>query len=479
MLLKRLLAGSLALCMVLPLVACGNDDSSEVTQSDKVTVSLPPVDDTGDGDSDGESSSPLFVLGDDVQKEIVWMSDSDLNPAADGERSVALTLFEDYCGGSIKYQQTSWDKKFDDLAAAILGDNAPDLFPYHWIAFPSQITQNMYQPVDSIVDFDDPIWAGVKETAEQYVFDGKHYVAPISFNASATMLYNKDYIEEIGADDPYELYMEGNWNWNTWRGIMEEWVATGTEEDPRYGFNGYFATHLVQQTGKTMVAYEDGVFVNNLGDPDIERAETFMYNLAKDGLYLEGWIGGGRDAFKKNLLFYSMGDWAYTGTSAGPKEDENWGLVPIPSDPNSTQKITTGDMTAYMWVAGSDASDAVKAWFNCNRVAQTDESYRATDREKFFSQNPYWTDEMYQVKLDVVSDEYTLLFDYGYGVSVTLGDDNSASDGSCVMTKLYNNVLKTDAETSTQYTWAQVRDEFSPIVDAELSYLNDALANMN
>lgn len=475
MLLKRILACTLALSFVLPLVACGKDDSSVESQSDKVTVSLPPVDDTSDGEGD---SNPLKVLGDDVQKEIVWMSDSDLNPAADGERSVALTLFEDYCGGKIVYRQTAWDKRFDDLAAAVLGGSAPDIFPYHWIAFPGQLIQDIYQPVDPIVDFDDPLWAGVKSTADQYIFDGDHYLAPLAFNASATMLYNKDFIDEIGADDPYELYMNGEWNWDTWRGIMEEWVASGTEEDPRYGFNGYFAPQIIQSTGKTLVNYENGVFTNNLNDPDIERAETFLYNLAKDGLYREGWIGGGRDAFKQNIIFYSMGDWAYTGTSAGPKEDENWGLVPIPADPNADGKFTTGDLVAHMWVKGSTATEAVQAWYNCNRIAYTDETYSATDREKFFSQNPYWTEEMYQVKRDVVSDEYQLLFEYGYGVSMNLGDDQTAPDGQCVINKLYNKVLTIDGEAGTQYTWAQVRDEYSAVVDSELAFLNDALANL-
>ena len=39
MILKRFLAGALALSMILPLVACGNE-SAESSQSDKITVPL-------------------------------------------------------------------------------------------------------------------------------------------------------------------------------------------------------------------------------------------------------------------------------------------------------------------------------------------------------------------------------------------------------------------------------------------------------
>lgn len=470
---KRVLAGSLALAMVFPLAACKNDEE-EQSRSDAVTISLPP--DTSDGDE--ESAYPISALSDDARKTIYWMSDADLNPALGKDRSVALTLFEDYCGGKISYIQTSYDKKFDDLAASILGDsNRPDIFPYHWMAFPSQVSKGMYQPVTDIIDFNSPLWSGVKDTADQFVLDNEFYVAPYNIEASALLVYNKDSIDEIGADDPYELYQNGNWNWNTWESIMTKWVDTSTEETKRYGFNGYFATQIVQQTGKTMVTLEDGVFVNNTKDPDIERAETFIYNLAKNGLCYDTWIGSASSAFQQNCLFYSMGEWALSGNN-GPGEEDNWGIVPIPADPNTSEKYTTGDIKAYMWVKGSDADEAVQQWFNCSRLAVTDEQYVAADREKFFVANPYWTDEMYQVKLDVVSPEYTLLFDYGYGISPKMGDDETDEKKMSVVKRLYTLVVSTNEETESQYTWSQVRDTYSPVVDAELAELNAAISSM-
>lgn len=466
-LIKRILASTMALSMILPLVACGNTEEEE-SQVDKVTVSLPPEDTASEGD--------LFKLGDDVQKTIKWMADYDLNPGIGGERSVALTLFEDHCGGKIEYIQTTYATKFDDLATAIIGDNAskPDIFPYHWLAFPYQVSKEMYQPITDLVDFDSPLWNGVKSTADQYVLDGEYYVAPLHMEASALIVYDKNNIEEIGAEDPYELYLNGNWNWNTFRDIATQWSATSTEENQRYGFNGWYAVQFVNQTGKTMVSLtDDGKFVNNTADPDIERAESFIYNLAKDGLVLDTWKGSAKDAFNTGVLFYSMGEWAFTGNS-GPGEEDNWGVVPIPSDPNTDGKYTNGSASTYMWVKGSTANDAVKAWLNCNRIAETDEQYAATDKDKFFSQNPYWTEEMYQVKKDVISEDYTLIFEYGYGVSSKLSDDDDDPDGACTITRLYRYVTTSD-EGGSQLTWAQVRDTYSPIVDAELADLNAAL----
>ena len=43
----------------------------------------------------------------------------------------------------------------------------------------------MYQPIDSIVDFSQPLWSATKDTADQFMLNGKHYVAPLGYSASA------------------------------------------------------------------------------------------------------------------------------------------------------------------------------------------------------------------------------------------------------------------------------------------------------
>ena len=60
------------------------------------------------------------------------------------------------------------------------------------------------------------------------------------------------------------------------------------------------------------------------------------------------------------------------------------------------------------WVRGSEKSDAVKCWHECNRIARNGEEYVQTNKDKFMENNPYWTDEMYDVKMDVVSDDYLI-----------------------------------------------------------------------
>ncbi|MGN0633878.1 MAG: ABC transporter substrate-binding protein [Oscillospiraceae bacterium] len=444
-------------------VGCGSG-KNESTESHVETVKV-------------EDTDLIDVLPEDAEKNLVWMGTYDLNPKKGQDKSVEMTLFNNK-GGTIELNRVIDSEKFDKLASAIMSNqNVPDIFKYEWLAFPCQVVKDMYQPVDSIVDFDSDLWADTKTAADQFVLNGEHYVAPISFSVGTLMMYDQAVIDNNGLDDPYELYLNGEWNWDAWYDMMDTFVSSAGDGEQRYGINGWFQTQIVQQTGKTMVSYdkENNSFHSNIQDPDIERAENLLYDIGKKGFVNTNWLGNANAALKDGTnLFYSMGIWAMTGTN-GPKKGDEWRVVPMPSDPNTDEKYMTSDMLAYMWVKGSKKSEAVKCWYECCRIANTDETYRENGKQKFLNANPQWTEEMYQVFLDASSTEYMPVFDYGYGISGTLSDDNSNEDGSCVTRKLYENTNKTD-DSGHQYTWAELRESYSATVDSELKDINDAIA---
>lgn len=465
---KRVIAGAFALAMALSAASCGSKKEDKDSSSFEATNNVKVEDDEN-----------ISAIPDGSATELLYLGEGDLNPTAGNpETSTELTLFQKR-GGSIKYSATTHDERFDKLAAAITANkDVPDIFKYEWIAFPSQIVREMYQPIDSIVDFESDLWSPTKNVADQFVLKGEHYVAPVGYEASAMLCYDNSVIESEGLDDPYQLYLDGEWTWSAWENIMTDYVGNASDTE-RYGVNGFFKNHFVQQTGKRLVEYDadSNTFVNNLKDPDIEKAENMLYDMNKKGLILGGWIGSASDCFSQNCLFYAMGDWAYTGNS-GPKEGDNWAIVPIPASDDNPQKITTSNMTAYMWVKGSDKADAVKCWFECNRVAKTDPKYAETNEEKFMENNPYWTEEMYNVRSDVISDDYMMIFDYIFGISNTLGDEKSFDGNQKLADYIYGAVASTD-EDGNQPTWAQIREQYSATVDSEIKDMNKRLSELN
>jgi len=465
---KKLLAMLTAVMTVFGVTACGSSSSSgsstETTAETTTTTQKPvAVSDT----------SAIDSIDENAQKDLVWMGTYDLNPAKGANKSVEMTLFNNK-GGTITWKVVTDSEKFSSLATAVISNDAPDIFKYEWLAFPSQVLKNMYQPVDDIVNFDDPLWVETKETADQFVLNNKHYVAPISFSVGTLFMYDQNVIESENLDDPYELYTKGEWNWDTWYNLMDKFVTSAPDGETRFGINGWFQPQIIQQTGKTMITYENGEFKNNLNDADIERAENLLYEISKNGMIQGDWKGGARNALiEEDILFYCMGPWALTGNN-GPQETDNYKVVPVPPDPRATGKYMTSDMMAYMWVKGSTAKEAVKTWYECCRIANTEPEYLENSKEIFLNANPAWDEEMYQVLADASSGEYKQIFDYGYGISPTLSDDGASADGSCVTRKLYEKVYSAD-ENGTPYTWTSLRGTYESIVNNELKQINDAV----
>ena len=189
---KRIAAGLLAAVSVFSLTACGGSGSGDTTTADVTTTAKTEW--TGDNvevtAEEGELSTDVDISG----KTLKWMGIYDLNPTNDSpERSAELALFEDTYGASIEYIPTTSDKRFDDLATAILGGTSPDIFVYEWLTFPYGISKGQYQPIDSLVDWEDPMWADVKDTADKFIWKGEHYIAPLGYAFSDTqvLMYNQ------------------------------------------------------------------------------------------------------------------------------------------------------------------------------------------------------------------------------------------------------------------------------------------------
>ncbi|MBQ1536942.1 MAG: ABC transporter substrate-binding protein, partial [Ruminococcus sp.] len=189
---KRSAAVIVALLSAFAAASCSSANSEKKTTETSVETVV--VEDTNE----------IEAIPDDAEKEIRWLGTYDLNPSKGQDKTVEMTLFNNK-GGSVVWDQVIDSEKFDKLASALMSKkNMPDIFKYEWMAFPCQVVKDMYQPVDEIVDFDSDLWADTKPTAEQFVLDGKHYVAPISFEPTTYMMYDYAVVESEGLDDPYE-----------------------------------------------------------------------------------------------------------------------------------------------------------------------------------------------------------------------------------------------------------------------------------
>ena len=100
-----------------------------------------------------ERLSNDMVTRDLKNNTIEWFSFWDINPTASEDKDIGvdLALFKTKYNGVINYNQTTWEKKFDDLAALIMSNKSPDFIGADDMdMFPKGAIKAMIEPIDDV-----------------------------------------------------------------------------------------------------------------------------------------------------------------------------------------------------------------------------------------------------------------------------------------------------------------------------------------
>lgn len=469
---KKIIAGIMSISMMFSLGACSGSSDGGSTDGDTTTTArrTKEEDEVTVADLGEKYPNDVDISG----QEIVWMADYDINPSNNDDRSVALTLFEDTYGGKVKWIQTTSATKFDDLANKIMSDEQVDMFPYEWSCLPNGVYKDQYEPLDDYINLDDDLWADVKYMAESLVYNGKHYVIPYAISDPVCIQYSRELMQEEGLDDPYELYQKGEWTWDTFMDMMEKFVNNADDGEERFGINGWFGQAVVQSTGKTIVTYDGSKFANNITDPQIEKAELLLQQIAQENLYDPSW----KSYFPEDglTLFYAMGGTWSLGESNGKNPDGDIMIVPFPKDPDADKYYACANYAAKMLVKNSQKGDAVATYIKCERIAQVEDQYKETAKQKALIQTQdakgnvikYITEEQYDAFQKYVEQDISPVFDYGFGMGSRMyGDGEYTYETRGVMNNLMEALLNGEVNT-----WAELREAWSSVVDTEIETYN-------
>ena len=296
-------------------------------------------------------------------------------------------MFEKKYGGEIQYYPTTWENRFNDLSTYVLGGEGIDFFPGDDTAnFPKGIVSGMFQPVDDYIDMNSAIWQNTKDAMELLNFGGKHYEFITTVTAEAVVIYNKATIEANGLDDPWDLYEAGEWNWDTFKQMLLDFVD---EDSDQWGLDGFWAEKaLFLSAGVPSVQSVDGNLVCNINDATVEKAMNYQYDLYTNGLVFPreqfawseqpSFMGEGRQ------LFYICGAWtvqAAPETWSTSIDPEDLGLAPVPSpaDSDPWQGATLG---GYALCKGAQNPEGVALFAECQIIGSNDESAVAISDRK-------------------------------------------------------------------------------------------------
>ena len=409
---KKLLAGAMALAMTAGLTACGgNEDGGaqdvvdnvlEETTTTTTTAKTVPVNTEELKEEEVDALENTMSQLQDVElenKTIKWLAHYDINPSTSGaSKKVELEMFERKYGGKIEYIPTTWEMRYDDLSTNVLGGNGVDFFPGNDANnFPKGVVNGMFEPVDDYIDMNSPIWQNVAAGMDLLNFGGKHYEFVTRISAEQVCMYNKSTIEAFGLDDPWELYEAGEWNWDTFKSMLLEFVD---QDNDQWGLDNWFNEKaLFLSAGVPTVESVDGQLVCNVNDATVEKAMNYQYELFTNGLVLPleqfNWsiqpqmMGEGRQLFWLNGMWGVEGDPSIWTIGVEP---ENLGIVPVPS-PAGSDPYQSATLEGYALCKGAQNPQGVALFAECTIVANNDEAAIAIADRKAMDDSQ-WTEEI-------------------------------------------------------------------------------------
>lgn len=486
----RIAAALLAAAMLAGVTGC-EDENPVSAPPDAPLVTTPAATTTVDPDENAATDQKVEEISskdytpDGNAGKIRYLGYYDL--AGDQKSSEPYLIFHsDQYGGEIEYIScSSGGAYFDALGTMIAADDSPDLVLYEWLSFPGGMSKGMYEPLDEYFDVDTELWKGMKKTIDDFEYKGKHYYYPFRLRTYFALNYNRRTIEEAGLKDPYELYKEGNWTWDTWRDMMISFCNL-SEDNIGYISAADVLVSIVATTGVNFVDVQpDGTSVNNLADPSVLRAMQFIEDLYRYGLMHQKQLGDWvpPDLWATNsdrALFLGLEpSWCYESATSkvqNPKGVENdihdtisdFAFVPFPRDPNADKYYQACDSYGYMVPKGAKNIKGAVDWIYCNRVYETDENVIARTREqhlhpdvityvdgKFAGERKWqmmWDESVYDTMLDLTD---PTIFEFNF--------DNCFGFTTELSTTIIGSML--DEVGFNGGSYSQLSNQYIPVVD--------------
>lgn len=476
--LKRTLAGVSALTLTLGMTACGGDGGDSSSTSPAETTTQLTVDINTETLAEEDQKTLDQVADENLQdielenKTIKWLAHYDINPSTDGaSESVGLNLFKSKYGGEVQWYQTTWDTRYSDLSTYVLGGEGIDFFPADTAALPKGVVNGMFQPVDDLIDINAPLWKEMKDAYEIHNYNGKHYEIVNAVTAEMIVIYNTETLDENGFEDPWDLYKSGNWNWDTFTSMLEDFVDPDGE---RYGLdNWYNEKALFLSAGVPAITSENGTLKVNLRDATVEKAMNYQYDLFNKGLVLDlslfDWSIQPQYMGEKKELFWIGGSWEVTSapeTWTTQIPPANLGIAPVPSPAGSDpyQGVT---LDGWVICKGAANPTGVAMFAECTRLANTNDEAIAIGDEKLKA-DAGWSDELVArlKEINELAQSYPV-FDLATGVSTDVA--SITTDGG--------------AQIGTRaafhgYDWATTRDEITDVVEVLTKEVDDQIKAM-
>ena len=478
--LKIITSSVLSLAMILSVTACSNEGAA----SDPEVTTNAQFDELVDYLA-GSGLDQKVDKSIEVDKKIKWMAWWPMD-----ETTAAVELFKlvygvpesDKNGNVFQYITVAYGDRYDQLGKLIAAGDSPDLFPFEINNFPYSAYKGLFQPIDDYVDLYAPEWERTRYIMDQFMWGGKNYCAIPQIELDQVMWYRRSVVAEAGLKEPYELYKNDEWTWDTFLDMCDQWQNSG---EGRYATDGWQTPDgLVITTGVPIISIEDGKLKDNLYNADLERAMTSLIDVLYKENYryprheLNGWSTSMNEWVKGNTLFMTIEYTAYKDSFQGYIKRYKWDnteifCVPYPRDPQADKYYQKFKNFCYMLVSGSQNTAGFSAWTQC-LIATVDDAETARLSREQLKINYDYSDELLDFFEEMQhGDRLTAVFDFKDGIGSDIVDSNTVYNPVSILTQIpYLNCLDSD---SNPVTFTTLRSSNEGIIRTRIDDLNASL----
>lgn len=426
----------------------GNQSTTAKSTGAKVTTAAtkPPV--------TGKVELPKFKnVGKEV-KYMGWGTGRDFTKKGTDLYELNEQLKKEY-GTTIKFVRTTYDELPTDLAQKVMSGDSPDLVHYRYQENPMLILNGLVEEITpNLIDFDTPLWNGIKDVNEEYAFKGKIFTPIVDIINDAYIYYNVQMFEEAGLDSPIEMYRRGEWDWDTFLDVAQQLTQKASDGTVKvYGFGGA-PEYFYMNCGEDFVKVNaDGTLTNNLNSPTFAKAMNFFYNSGTAGTNCRFMIGNALEMLLNNqLAMYHSEAWEVSQMYDQLKSGQIR-IAPSPKMPGA-DKYYVNSLITTLWIA-KDAKnpEGAAAYLSLMRYNAIGSAGAEKAREKMG-----YTKEEYKI-IEEMNDRSKFTFARRIGPGV-------GNFGNTGMTAMFNEVAYWD------WAWSGVVETHTAELQAEIDAYN-------
>lgn len=224
------------------------------------------------------------------------------------------------------------------------GDSVRDIIarPHRDINYYNLVSSNMLYPVGSILpdDYFENLSNIDKQVANKLAYNDEYYTfGSKNGNVNESMFfvqYNKTLLENEDQPDPYELYLDGEWDYDAFEEIAKAVTkdTNGDGETDQWGasaISGEGIFRFLQSNGvETARVDENGEYVFDL----TSKAAINALNIVEEWSNEDKILSSGSDTFEDGTIAFALMSSITWWRHAKDNMDDEYGVIPLPMGPD-------------------------------------------------------------------------------------------------------------------------------------------------